>query len=148
MEDVMIKICITIFVVNGLLLISCNNNSNSITFPFALMRQAQAVLFYEPGVPNSLNVSVALEAIRGELDHRQNWYSKVEWNPGDGAGWIDITEDYRNNMEQAQTLTYAIGYKHTYAAPGTYQVQARVTYWDGEVVYSMTSDFIVPDPRL
>jgi hypothetical protein len=148
MENSMINKYSFIVVLLVILSASCNAGGVIGQVPVVVNRQVQAAYFYEPGAPSSLNTSFALQFLKSELDNRQQWYNKVEWNPGDGAEWIDITNYYRANLEHASTLTYALGYKYIYAAPGTYPAQARVTYWDGEVVYSQTYNFTIPNPAL
>lgn len=65
---------------------------------------------------------------------------KTELDFGDGSGWQDITAliasfDYNwfDGVDPAGTV------QHTYTEPGDYTIDARVTYWDGEVVYAHDS---------
>jgi hypothetical protein len=67
-------------------------------------------------------------------------FTRLEINMGDGSGWVDFTSEYK-----AYLLKYAGGgvaegregaYQHTYTEPGEYIVQARVEYWDSQMIYS------------
>ena len=60
--------------------------------------------------------------------------SKVEINQDDGSGWIDITGWFMEHWS-TNSPTPRRGYEFSYQEPGTYFIRARVTYWDGEVLY-------------
>jgi hypothetical protein len=65
------------------------------------------------------------------------WLRKLELDFGDGGGWLDVTDFYRDSIMVIQdyhTLEQT-SIKHTYPAAGTYMVNARATYRDGELVY-------------
>ncbi len=50
-------------------------------------------------------------------------------NFGDSADWIDVT---RKLVPLESSLR--IVSEHIYTEPGTYIIQARTTYWDGQVI--------------
>jgi len=59
--------------------------------------------------------------------------TKAELNFGDGAGWVDITAQ-QQALGPAFGNSLAQSVQHTYAAAGSYILQGRVTYWDGQVL--------------
>jgi hypothetical protein len=68
---------------------------------------------------------------------------KLEINYGDGSGWRDVTADrafwdYSSDRDPARMTHYE------YSLPGTFYVNSRVTFWDGEVVYEDNSGFGFP----
>lgn len=62
--------------------------------------------------------------------------TKVEVNFGDGGGWSDVTADAQAmwSGEPVDWLNSTL--EHTYTEPGDHIIIARLTFWDGEVVYS------------
>lgn len=65
------------------------------------------------------------------------WLRKLELDCGDGSGWLDVTDFYKGSImliRDYYTLEQT-SVKHTYPAAGTYMVNVRATYRDGEVVY-------------
>ena len=63
--------------------------------------------------------------------------TKHEVNFGDGGGWVDVTAEERTyDYYLGDGLDPAHCAKHTYTNPGTYTIDARVTYWDGAVLYA------------
>jgi len=81
-------------------------------------------------LPVEISFSIVVE--RGQADGgRENLVTKVELNPGDKSGWLDVTAEYLS-----QPINNLI--PHTYTENGVYNPQARATFWDGEVVYSIT----------
>ena len=64
----------------------------------------------------------------GEEDRgRDEFISKLELDPGDGSGWMDVLSEFVNDP-------FANQIPHTYTEPGTYEYCARATYWDGEII--------------
>jgi hypothetical protein len=70
---------------------------------------------------------VTSEIAKGDSNHASALLLKLEVNFGDGAGWTDATAWYNAND--------GTRIKHSYSAAGTYECNARATYWDGEIVY-------------
>jgi hypothetical protein len=65
--------------------------------------------------------------------------TKVEMDYGDGSGWRDVTYDYNHKwdfMFDTDGPDLSTWDQYNYTEPGTYTIRGRVTYWDGEVVYS------------
>lgn len=61
---------------------------------------------------------------------------KYEVNWGDGSGWQDVTSDApRWDYLGQDGIADGEVSAHIYATVGTYQIQSRVTYWDGYVQY-------------
>lgn len=61
--------------------------------------------------------------------------SNLKIDFGDGSGWQDITAlyyvmdfDYDDGVDLSRVA------RHTYTEPGVYNIRARATYWDGQVV--------------
>jgi len=92
-----------------------------------------AVVRVEPGEP--------VDLIDNEF--RNPYYTVIEIDFGDGSGWYDATEDSKTKWVPAgpypsgpnPTLPDHMT-QHTYTAVGDYVIRARVTFWDGEVVYA------------
>jgi hypothetical protein len=75
-----------------------------------------------------------------DLGHTR-WMQHVlrcEIDFGDGSGWLDVTA----RKMAWDALDASTWEQHTYAVPGEYEPDVRVTYWDGEVLYQ-NSDFAV-----
>lgn len=66
-------------------------------------------------------------------------FTKAELDFGDGQGWQDVTADARTKWWQQPLGTptyYQTNYMtpHTYTEPGVYEVNGRITWWDGQVM--------------
>ena len=62
--------------------------------------------------------------------------TSVEVDPGDGSGWFDITDKWRNFMAAAATGSVTVTSDYTeieYTMQGLYEMQARVEFTDGEI---------------
>jgi hypothetical protein len=70
---------------------------------------------------------ITSETAKGDGSHTGALLTKLELDFGDGDGWMDATAWY--NANDGSRI------KHNYPAAGTYECNARATYWDGEVVY-------------
>jgi hypothetical protein len=77
----------------------------------------------------------AIGAMETSIDSQQT-VSRVKYEAdyGDGSGWVDVTAE-SGEWQYALTGNPAHWSHHTYSAPGTYALNLRVTYWDGEIVY-------------
>lgn len=92
---------------------------------------------YPRVAPYEFRVLIHVNA--GEYDYRMGKQDKLavkcEMNFDDGTVWLDFTTEvlaYIRGGEQDPELLPV----HVFENPGTYKVQARVTYWDEEVLYS------------
>jgi hypothetical protein len=79
----------------------------------------------------------------GDIEDAEHtrWYGhmlKCEIDFGDGSGWLDVTA----RKMAWDALDASTWEQHTYAVPGEYEPDVRMTYWDGEVLYQ-NSDFAV-----
>ena len=115
--------------------LSCKHGISGIG-PLPDERGVQLDVFNTVGRSHGLitGASVGFEVIvfAGDSDTAIPWkdlVTRVEVNPGDGAGWLDFTEGYLSPMYPP----YHNG-THVYNEPGNYTVQTRVTYWDAEVL--------------
>ncbi|MDQ3022990.1 MAG: hypothetical protein M3R04_01200 [bacterium] len=72
------------------------------------------------------------------MRHMEEDILKAELDFGDGTGWQDCTVDclttwfrepYVPNQVPIDWMT-----RHTYTEPGTYEINGRITFWDGEVM--------------
>jgi hypothetical protein len=80
----------------------------------------------------------------GENDSGALNVDKFEINYGDGTGWIDVTADA--GSWDYLTESDPDGMTHyVYEQAGTYEVLARATFWDGEVVYSNVDHDLYPN---
>lgn len=80
---------------------------------------------------------------RGDADYGRldgELVAEVEINPGDGTGWHDAADVFEHEILYKDALlgtpldpgTHA--WLYAYSAPGTYPLEARATFWDGEVI--------------
>lgn len=94
-----------------------------------------------------LEVAAILGRAFGEQDsHTDNDILKAELDFGDGSGWTDYTEDSRNKWWE-EPLTVPVYHpdwmtRHTYTQPGTYIINGRMTFWDGELLYAEPSSLV------
>jgi PKD repeat protein len=106
-----------------------------------LARGAGLTLFTTGGAAASQQVSgtaplavgAALTATPGMDDAAHSGSaltSKAELDFGDGAGWQDVTAQ-QHAAGPAWGASLAQSVPHAYAAPGSYTLRGRVTYWDG-----------------
>lgn len=103
-------------------------------FPFA---QGNGDYVYANGEYNAqapFAVS-AYTSYQGEFPGRDvgiiDYVTTIEIDYGDGGGWEDVTVR-RLLWDDRSPTTWE---QHTYTTPGEYDLNMRVTYWDGEVVY-------------
>ena len=98
-----------------------------------------SLMFPEYLVDERTHFSVSVSIGDGDSHVRyRDLATKVELDPGDGSGWLDITAGYLGTMGTDEPDG-----SHVYSEPGEYTVQAHVTYWDGEVVVSDPRTLIV-----
>jgi hypothetical protein len=79
--------------------------------------------------PTSIYVrpTITADQKKDDASHAYTLLIKLELDFGDGGGWTDETTWYEGN--------HSSSIKHVYSASGTYEFNARATYWDGEIVY-------------
>jgi hypothetical protein len=126
------NIIVIIFMATG-----CSNESRIGGPLFHTSRYVSATPISDPVNHESLTISAYVD-VRGAKpkDERADWLTKVELYFGDDAGWIDVTQYYRDYLELAPQWGFDSGYKHNYAEAGDYLLAIRATYWDGELVYA------------
>jgi hypothetical protein len=83
--------------------------------------------------PDLLAMKFIVSVSRNNVDIWPDCVAKVEINPGDGTGWIDITDFWRDQLTGGHFFLDADRYEYTYTAPGRYSFDGRVTYTDGGV---------------
>jgi hypothetical protein len=129
---------IGIAIILASLLNGCGNGSVMSGPDIPTMRYIDATPWHDRSNAASLTISayISVQQSRSK-DQRANWLTKVELDFGDGAGWIDATQYYLDFLALDSPWTFETGFKHTYTVPGDYVTQARATFWDGEVVYSI-----------
>jgi hypothetical protein len=129
---------IGIVIILASLLNGCGNGSAELGPNVLFSRHISISPYKDPAGAASLTVSayITVQQSRSK-DQRENWLTKVELDFGDGAGWIDATQYYQEFLALDSPWTFETGFKHTYTVPGDYVTQARATFWDGEVVYSI-----------
>ena len=75
---------------------------------------------------------------------RDSYFTTIEISFGEDSGWFDATHDSRTKWiysgpygtSSPDAFHPEHMTQHTYTTPGEYVIRGRVTYWDGEVVYS------------
>jgi hypothetical protein len=141
---------VSVLIFCGLLLASCGGGSGGGTQQngnrsAALKTAAVSVLTGQNQGKAPLTVAARIVGGYGPLDPRNDTaFSKAELNFGDGTGWIDCTVDLHTLWFKEPTplvgpLTDWMT-KHTYTAAGTFDITGRLTYADGEVIYTDPTD--------
>jgi hypothetical protein len=120
--------CILVLLASG-----CSSSNNPIT-PIFVPRLVWPWFSPISGpAPLVIRGALGVQSDSTDIGH-DPFYSKIEVDFGDGAGWTDVTaqlENYWQNGLKPQDLIV-----HEYSAPGVFIIRARATYWDGAVVYS------------
>lgn len=93
------------------------------------------------GIEGVAPLQVALLCDAGNSDrdvyHQPDVFTKVEVDFGDGSGWVDVTTDAKTKWFKGPEYWKPENKtQHTYTTPGEFSINARLTYWDGEVVYA------------
>ena len=116
-------------ITSSLLVMSLNACSNEGAYIPDIYDRAVAVTV-SWGNPATEPTSVYVQALatidsdKGDHSWGGEIVTKMEIDFGDGSGWTDATSYYHDGSRL----------KHTFPAAGTYYVNARATYWDGEIV--------------
>jgi len=72
----------------------------------------------------------------------------VEWDPGDGTGYIDVSAEYYTAIvDHPNSADAQVQDDYTYTTTGEYQITARVTWWDGEVTTQTGPTVTVTEPE-
>jgi hypothetical protein len=125
---------------------ACSGGSPAIEGPVSSIRQVRPYFVSTSDYSYSgstftfdapFTVALAVECNRDsilDVQHAEDYVTKIEIDFDDGSGWSDITAD-RTNWKWSTVLSAANNWtQHTYTTAGNYTPTVRVTYWDNEII--------------
>lgn len=93
----------------------------------------------EGAAPLTIAAGMSYGAGWNDVGRASDFMSRIEVDFGDGTGWTDLTSEMLTLFAEEGKSEKSIppeAVSHTYTTPGEYEMRARITYKDGEVVYS------------
>jgi hypothetical protein len=133
-ENVTNYIAFTMICTVAFMLNACGNSEHWVDQN--LSQQYRDVMVYSAlpiDQPGSQTIYYAVIVSYAADDVAPDCIAKVEFDPGDGSGWIDVTETWREKWSRNLPHLETAGNPYTYLTPGHYSYKGRVLFQDGQI---------------